>query len=78
MLECARRALEVRANALVWGIGSTAGGAVGPLAAGALTGGDYGRLGFAFTVLAGAALVSAAATVLVPKATRASRMRAFA
>ncbi len=66
------------ANALVWGIGSTAGGAVGPLAAGALTGGDYGRLGFAFAVLAGAALVSAAATILVPKATHASRMRAFA
>ena len=66
------------ANALVWGIGSTAGGAVGPLVAGALTGGDYKRLGFAFTVLAGAALVSAAATVLVPKANRASRMRAFA
>ncbi len=66
------------ANALVWGIGSTAGGAVGPLVAGALTGGDYKRLGFAFTVLAGAALVSAAATVLVPKAKRASRMRAFA
>jgi FSR family fosmidomycin resistance protein-like MFS transporter len=66
------------ANALVWGIGSTAGGAVGPLVAGALTGGDYKRLGFAFTVLAGAALVSAAATVLVPRANRASRMRAFA
>ena len=66
------------ANALVWGIGSTAGGAVGPLVAGALTGGDYARLGFAFTVLAAAALVSAAATALVPKAARPARMRAFA
>ncbi len=66
------------ANALVWGVGSTAGGAVGPLVAGALTGGDYGRLGFAFVVLAGAALVSAAATALVPRAARPARMRAFA
>ena len=66
------------ANALVWGIGSTAGGAVGPLVAGALTGGDYARLGFAFTVLAAAALVSAAATGLVPKAALPARMRAFA
>ena len=65
------------ANALVWGIGSTAGGAVGPLVAGALTGSDYGRLGFAFVVLAIAALVSAAATALVPKAARPARMRAF-
>ena len=65
------------ANALVWGFGSTAGGAIGPLATGALIGGDYGRLGFAFTVLAGAAVVSAIATAFVPRATRPARMRAF-
>jgi FSR family fosmidomycin resistance protein-like MFS transporter len=66
------------ANALVWGLGSTAGGAIGPLITGALIGGDYARLGTAFTVLAGAAIVSGMATVLVPRAQRPSRMRAFA
>ncbi len=66
------------ANALVWGFGSTAGGAIGPLITGALIGGDYARLGTAFTVLAGAAIVSGMATVLVPRAQRPSRMRAFA
>ncbi len=65
------------ANALVWGIGSTAGGAVGPLVTGALIVNDYGRLGFAFTILAGAALVSAVATAFVPRAPRTSRMPAF-
>ena len=66
------------ANALVWGFGSTAGGAIGPLVTGALIGGDYARLGTAFTVLAGAAIVSGVATVMVPRAQRPSRMRAFA
>ena len=66
------------ANALVWGFGSTAGGAIGPLVTGALIGGDYARLGTAFTVLAGAAIVSGVATVMVPPARRRSKMRAFA
>lgn len=66
------------ANALVWGFGSTAGGAIGPLVTGALIGGDYGRLGMAFTILAVAAALSAVATVFVPRAARQSRMRAFA
>jgi MFS family permease len=65
------------ANALVWGIGSTAGGIVGPLITGGLIGTDYGRLGFAFVVLAVASLLSAGATVLIPPAAHASRMRAF-
>ncbi len=66
------------ANALVWGFGSTAGAAIGPLATGALIGGDYGRLGGAFTVLAVAAVLSALATVFVPRAERSAKMRAFA
>jgi hypothetical protein len=66
------------ANALVWGFGSTAGGAIGPLATGALIGGNYGRLGFAFAVLAVAAVGSAVATIFVPRPARRSRMRAFA
>ncbi len=65
------------ANALVWGFGSTAGGAIGPLATGVLIGGDYARLGFAFAVLAAVAVLSGAATVFVPRAARTTRMRAF-
>lgn len=64
-------------NALVWGIGVTAGGAVGPPLTGLLIGGDYGRLGFAFAVLAGATLLSALATALIPRAAHAGRMPAF-
>ena len=64
-------------NALVWGIGVATGGAVGPLLTGFLIGNDYGRLGFAFTVLAGAALLSALATALIPRAGRQSHMPAF-
>ncbi len=65
------------ANALVWGVGSTAGGAVGPFLVGALIGSDYGRLGFAFVLCAAAAVVSALATVFVPRATHVGRMAAF-
>ena len=64
-------------NALVWGIGVGVGGAVGPLLTGLLIGSDYGRLGFAFTVLAGAALLSALATALIPRAARKTHMPAF-
>ncbi|MHB8958128.1 MAG: MFS transporter [Candidatus Limnocylindrales bacterium] len=64
-------------NALVWGIGVGVGGAVGPLLTGVLIGSDYGRLDFAFTVLAGAALLSALATALIPRAARQSHMPAF-
>ncbi len=65
------------ANALVWGVGSTAGGALGPVLVGAIVGSDYGRLGFAFTLAAGAAVVSAAATMLLRKPTRVTRMPVF-
>ena len=65
------------ANALVWGFGSTAGGALGPVLVGAIVGSDYGRLGFAFTLAAGAAVVSAGATMLLRRPARVSRMAAF-
>ncbi|MDA8202121.1 MAG: MFS transporter, partial [Chloroflexi bacterium] len=64
-------------NALVWGIGVGVGGAIGPPLTGALIGTDYGRLGFAFAVLAGAALISALATALIPRAVRTGHMPAF-
>lgn len=65
------------ANALVWGVGSTAGGALGPVLVGALVGADYGRLDLAFTLAAGAAVVSAVATVLLPRPAHVARMAAF-
>jgi MFS family permease len=65
------------ANALVWGFGSTAGGALGPVLVGAFVGGDYSRLGLAFALAAGAALVSAVATALLPRPAHVSRMAAF-
>jgi MFS transporter, FSR family, fosmidomycin resistance protein len=71
------RSANSLANALVWGIGSTTGGALGPFLVGVLSGGDYGRLGFAFTVCAAAAVLSALATALVPRATHVSKMAAF-
>jgi MFS family permease len=58
------------ANALVWGIGSTAGGVVGPPLVGAMTLNDYARLGFSFEVMAALVLISAVATTLVPKASK--------
>ena len=65
------------ANALVWGVGSTAGGALGPVLVGAIVGSDYSRLGFAFTLAAGAAVVSALATMLLRRPTRVTRMAVF-
>ena len=65
------------ANALVWGVGSTAGGALGPVLVGAIVGSDYSRLGFAFTLAAGAAVVSALATLLLRRPTRVTRMAVF-
>ena len=65
------------ANALVWGVGSTAGGALGPVLVGAFVGADYARLGQAFTLAAGAAVVSAAATMLLRPPARVTRMRVF-
>lgn len=64
-------------NALVWGIGVGVGGAIGPVLTGVLIGNDYGRLGFTFAVLAGAALLSALATALIPRAVRKGHMPAF-
>ncbi len=71
-----RRATSV-ANALVWGLGSTTGNALGPVLVGALVGTDYGRLGLAFALAAVAAVVSAVATTLLPRATRVTKMAAF-
>lgn len=54
-------------NALVWGVGASGGSVVGPLLVGAIIGADYARLGLAFEILAGVALVSAMGTALLPR-----------
>jgi MFS family permease len=54
-------------NALVWGLGSSGGNVIGPLATGALVLTNYSRLGYAFEVLAVGAIISAALTFLLPR-----------
>jgi MFS family permease len=58
------------ANAMVWGVGSTTGNAIGPVLIGALAGGVYENLGFAFTVAASAAVLSALGTMLLRRPDR--------
>jgi len=64
-------------NALVWGVGSTGGQALGPLAVSLITLGSYHRLGFAFGVLAAVAAATALASPLMAKSTRRSKMTLF-
>ena len=55
-------------NALVWGLGTTAGGTVGPPITGAIVAlTDYSHLAFAFELLALGALVSAMGVIFIPK-----------
>lgn len=62
------------ANAMVWGVGSTTGNAIGPVLIGALAGGVYEHLGFAFTVAASAAVLSALGTLLLRRPDRVAGM----
>ncbi len=68
---------HVMGNALVWGVGSTGGQALGPLVVTLLTGGAYHRLGFAFTVLAGLAALTAVGTPLLARVARRGRVALF-
>jgi len=54
-------------NSLIWGLGTTAGDSVGPLAVYAIALSQYSRLGIAFETMAGLAAVSAVASLLMPK-----------
>ncbi len=54
-------------NSLVWGLGATAGNAVGPLAIYAIILGEYNKLGFSFEVMAVVTAASAVAALLIPK-----------
>lgn len=64
-------------NALVWGVGSTGGQALGPLAVSLITLGSYHRLGFAFGVLAVVAAATALASPLMAPSARRSKMSLF-
>ncbi len=68
---------HVMGNALVWGVGSTGGQALGPLVVTLLTGGSYAHLGFAFTVLAVVAALTAVGTPLLAKVPRRARVALF-
>ena len=64
-------------NALVWGIGSTGGQALGPLDASLLVGGSVAHLGLAFAILGGVSAATVLATPLLQRTTRSSRMAMF-
>jgi hypothetical protein len=55
-------------------VGSTTGNAIGPVLIGALAGGAYQNLGFAFTVAASAAVLSALGTMLLRRPDREAGM----
>ncbi|MGC8463905.1 MAG: MFS transporter [Acidimicrobiales bacterium] len=64
-------------NALVWGLGSTGGQALGPLAVSLLMLGSYSHLGLAFGVLAALAGATALGTPLLAGTARHGRMALF-
>lgn len=65
------------ANALVWGVGNSAGNALGPVIVGVMIGSDYGRLDWAFTIFAALAVASSFATAFVPRPARVGKMASF-
>ena len=64
-------------NALVWGVGSTGGQALGPLVTSLLMGGSDARLGTAFAVLGAMTAATVLATPLLERTTRSARMALF-
>jgi len=64
-------------NALVWGVGSTGGQALGPLVASLLMGGSHAHLGLAFAVLGAVAAATVLATPLLQRTRRSARMAMF-
>ncbi|MCL4312921.1 MAG: MFS transporter [Actinobacteria bacterium] len=64
-------------NALVWGLGSTGGQAVGPLVVGLLIFGSYTHLAFAFEVLATIAALTVLGTPFMTKTARRTKMPVF-
>jgi len=64
-------------NALVWGVGSTGGQALGPLAVSLLTLGSKSHLGEAFGILGALAAATVLATPLLKKTARSARVALF-
>ncbi len=64
-------------NALVWGLGSTGGQALGPLVVGVLTFGSYSNLTAVFAVMAVVAALTVVATPLMAKTERHGKMPLF-
>jgi MFS family permease len=54
-------------NAWVWGVGFTGGTAAGPILIGAIILNDYTKLGLSFEVLVGLGIITAVATLLLPR-----------
>ncbi len=64
-------------NALVWGLGSTGGQAMGPLVVGLLTFGSYSRLTTAFAIMAVIAALTVLGTPLLAKSENRTKMPLF-
>lgn len=64
-------------NALVWGLGSTGGQAMGPLVVGLLTLGSYSHLTTAFAVMAGIAALTVLGMPLLAKSENRTKMPLF-
>ncbi len=64
-------------NAVVWGIGSTGGQALGPITASLLTGGSHTNLGMAFAILGAVAAATVLATPLLKRTAGSTRMAIF-
>jgi len=67
-LDYAPKGTSSLTNALVWGLGTSGGNVIGPLVTGAIVASNYGKLGFAFEIMALATLASAVAAIFLPKA----------
>jgi len=71
------RGSSTSGNAVVWGLGVTGGGVIGPLVVGALLLPDYSNLGTVFVFMAGAAVIAAIGSVILPRVARKRRTPLF-
>jgi FSR family fosmidomycin resistance protein-like MFS transporter len=71
------REASTTGNALVWGVGSTGGQALGPLVTSLVMAGSDAHLGFAFALLGGLVAATVLATPLLGKVTRSTHMALF-
>jgi MFS family permease len=71
------KASSTTGNALVWGVGSTGGQALGPVAVSLLMGGSHAHLGLAFAILGALAAATVLGTPLLQRTGRSARMALF-